>query len=103
MRWLLTSPQRAQEARKERHRQQQAELLREGLLEALRPLAQALQRQDSLLLEQTARLERLQNSQQEQTEELLLEVLNSLQPPASQQLLPRLESPSSRSFPRSAS
>lgn len=55
------------------------------LMEAMRPLAAALERQDKLA-------EIRQDSQQE----LLLEVLNSLQPPASQQIGQLLLTNSSR-------
>jgi len=61
---------------------------------ALKPLAQALQRQDNLLLEATAPLEpllmegRQVRAMQHEQMELLGEILNSLQPTAEQQLLP---------------
>jgi hypothetical protein len=57
------------------------------LLEALRPVAAAMHRQDSL-----------RSSQQAEVTELLLEVLNSLQPTASQQIGPLLQTTSSPSL-----
>ena len=57
---------------------------RQLMMEALQPVAEAMKRLDQRLVQQA-------ESQQE-LRELLLEVLNSLQPTASQQLLPRLES-----------
>ena len=59
---------------------------RAALLEALPPLAQALQRQDSLAVQH-----------QQETRELLLEVLNSQVPPASQQIFQRIGQPPQRS------
>lgn len=63
------------------------ELFRATLLEALTPLAEALQRQDS----QRQWQERQQMERLLLLEDLLKEVLSSLQPSASQQLLPQLE------------
>jgi seryl-tRNA synthetase len=54
---------------------------RQALLEALPPLAQALARQDSLAVQH-----------QQEARELLLEVLNTLQPPVSEQIFPRIGS-----------
>jgi hypothetical protein len=65
-------------------------LVRALLLEALEPLAQALQRQDSLLLRQTRQLG--QSLQEEQ--ELLLEILSSLQPSPASLLRQELSLPS---------
>ena len=59
------------------------------LLEALAPLAQALQRQDSLLLQETHRL----SWQAETAEELLTELLQATQPSSRQQLEAALKSP----------
>lgn len=59
------------------------------LLEALTPLAQALQRQDSLLLQETHRL----SWQAETAEELLTELLQATQPSSRQQLEAALKSP----------
>ena len=58
------------------------QLTRQDLLEALRPAAAALLRQDSLA-----------SQRQEETRELLLEVLNSLQPTASDQIFQRIGLP----------
>ena len=61
---------------------------RAALLEALPPLAQALGRQDSLAVQH-----------QQETRELLLEVLNSLQPGVSEQIFQRIgQPPPTRSF-----
>lgn len=62
------------------------------LMEALTPMAEALQRLDNL---------QRQGSQQQYEhlkylEELLMEVLNSLQPPVSQQIFPRTGQPMQR-------
>jgi hypothetical protein len=77
--------------RRELRRAQERELLLEQmallvqqevralLLQALRPLAQALERQDSLLLQETHRLE----WKAETAEEMLLELLQSQPTPAS--------------------
>jgi hypothetical protein len=63
------------------------------LMEAMFPLAEALHRQDSL-----------HSQYQAETRELLLEVLNSLQPSAEQQIYPRIGQPPPRSsFPSLAS
>lgn len=84
MRWLLTTP------RDKRRRKQQAQLLqlqqlhRELLLEALTPVAEAMQRQDNLAQERF----QAQMSMSVHQEELLLEVLNSLQPSPESQLFP---------------
>jgi hypothetical protein len=67
------------------HRQdsyQQEVRLRELLLEALRPVAQAMQRQDQ-------QRDLIASNQQE----LLLEVLNSLQPSAETQIFQRIGQP----------
>jgi hypothetical protein len=50
------------------------------LLEALRPLAAALERQDSLLVEQSGRTREALVQTHAMLEEMLEEVLNSLQP-----------------------
>lgn len=63
---------------------------RQLLLEALRPVALAMQRQDSL-----------HQQQHQQLESLLLEVLNSLQPSAAQQIFQRIGLPPPRNFSRS--
>src|SRR5512144_2279007 len=52
---------------------------RELLLSALRPMAAAMLRQDSL-----------REAQQQEIRELLLEVLTSLQPSAEEQIFPRI-------------
>ena len=57
------------------------------LLEALTPMAEAMKRLDQRILASQMQGVELDQGQRE----LLLEVLNSLQPTASQQLLPRLE------------
>lgn len=54
------------------------------LLEALTPMAEALQRLDNLQRDS----QQIQHKHLKQQEELLMEVLNSLQPPASQQIFP---------------
>ena len=59
------------------------------LVEALTPLAQALSRQDSLLLQETHRL----SWQAETAEELLTELLQATQPSSRQQLEAALKSP----------
>lgn len=94
MRWRQRSRQRQelerlrQMAKLETLLQQHLEDQRQLLLEALTPLAQALQRQDS------------QRQQQHQEQkELLLETLNSLQPTAMQQLLPATSIPPRTSPP----
>jgi hypothetical protein len=83
-------------------------LLREQLWEMALPLAEALHRQDSLAEERHRLLLGHLLVLQDQTEtrgllaqDLLLEVLGSLQPPASQQLLPRLALPLTSSSPSS--
>lgn len=66
---------------------------RAALLAALGPLAQALQRQDSLAVQH-----------QQETRELLLEVLQTQVPPASEQIFPRIGQPQRRtSSPSSVS
>lgn len=72
------------------------ELFRQALLEALTPLAEALQRQDN----QRQWQERQQMERLLLLEDLLKEVLSSLQPSASQQLLPQLEQTRPSSPPR---
>ena len=76
--------------------------LRALLLEALTPLAQALQRQDSLLLEQSRLTREALQQFRLETADLLTEVLSSLQPSAQAQLLPLIgplsPPPSSRSL-----
>ena len=56
------------------------------LLEALTPMAEALHRLDSL--QQTSH--QRQHKHLRHQEDLLMEVLNSLQPPASQQIFPQI-------------
>lgn len=58
---------------------------REALLEALRPVAAAMQRQDSLA-----------ERRQDNLQELLMEVLTSLQPSAEEQIFPRIGQPPPR-------
>ena len=53
------------------------QMVQQELMRAMEPLALALKRQDDLLMDRTRELEGL-----------LLEVLQSLQPPVEQQLLP---------------
>jgi hypothetical protein len=65
-------------------------LVRALLLEALEPLALALQRQDSLLLQRTPPLEPLLREQRE----ILLEVLSSVQPSQASLLMQDLSLPS---------
>jgi len=70
------------------------------LLEALTPMAEALQRLDNL--QRTA--EQQQHKHQQYQEELLMEVLNSLQPPAQEQIFPQIGQQTPRvSFPSSVS
>lgn len=97
--WLLRSPQRALERRRTARRLELQALLQQTLLEALRPLAAALQRQDQLVVLKAQELEQrlsplltLPPQQAEQTD-LLREVLSSLQPTAQEQLLGLLSSP----------
>lgn len=107
--WLLRSPQRALERRRTARRLELQALLQQTLLEALRPLAAALQRQDQLVVLKAQELEQrlhplrevLIPAQEEQTD-LLREVLSSLQPTAQEQLLDLLSSqpPSSPSSAR---
>lgn len=108
MLWLLTTPQRLirgrqlrQEAREEATRHQQEALLRAALLEALTPLATALRRQDQLLVDRTRALQEDLQTLASHQESLLVEVLSSLQPTASQQLMPLLGSTSLPLHPRS--
>ena len=69
------------------------QLTRQDLLEALRPAAAAMLRQDSLA-----------SQRQEETKELLLEVLNTLQPAVSDQIFQQIGQPPQRStFPSSVS
>ena len=75
------------------------ELLRATLLEALTPLAEAMQRQDS----QRQWQERQQTERLLLLEDLLKEVLSSLQPPASQQIQEMLDRKPQSSSPRSES
>lgn len=92
--WLLRSPQRALERRRTARRLELQALLQQTLLEALRPLAAALQRQDQLLLQQVSQLLldlRLLHPQMEEQTDLLREVLSSLQPTAQEQLLDKLD------------
>ena len=63
---------------------------RQALLEALRPLAQALERQDSLLLQESHRLE----WKAETAEEILLELLQVSQPTPASSLRHQLGLPS---------
>lgn len=86
-RWWLTKPLRARLRRQIRARYQQRQLLRQALLEALTPLAAALQRQDQLA--ESRHQQQLDHLRLVQ--DLQMEVLSSLQPPASQQILPLLE------------
>jgi len=60
--------------------------LRSLLLEALEPVAAALQRQDRLLLDQVEDLRNKVDFRHSQEMDLLGEILNSLQPPVYQQL-----------------
>lgn len=99
-RWRPTS--RAREQREELHQlrlelealllethQAQVRQFRVQLLESMGQLAQALERQDSLLLDRAGFIAiKLMEQEDEQKEqrELLAEVLNSLQPSATQQL-----------------
>ena len=69
--------------------QKQEAQFRQLLLEALRPVAEAMQRQDSLA-----------ELRQDHLQELLMEVLTSLQPSAEAQIYPRIGLPPQRSsFP----
>ena len=70
------------------------------LLEALTPMAEALQRLDNL--QRTAAHQ--QDKHLQYQEELLMEVLNSLQPPAQEQIFPQIGQQTPRSsFPSSVS
>lgn len=75
----------SQEALLEQVRALPREEPRPLLLEALVPLAQALQRQDSLAVQH-----------QQETRELLLEVLQTQVPSASEQIFPRIGQPAPR-------
>ncbi len=96
MHWFLTPRKREQHLEKlladqgrlmEQHQAQLLlleeilihQLTKQDLLEALRPAAAALLRQDSLA-----------SQRQEETKELLLEVLNSLQPEVEDQIFQRI-------------
>jgi uncharacterized protein YhaN len=85
------------EARLSLHRAMLLEQVRVLLLEALQPPAEAMQRLDKRLL--AAQMQQVEH--QQELRELLLEVLGSLQPTASQQLLPRLALPQTSSSPSS--
>lgn len=68
------------------------------LLEALTPMAEALQRLD----DRQRGAQQMQHKHLKYQEELLMEVLNSLQPPASQQIFPpNGRSPQTSIFPSS--
>ena len=70
------------------------------LLEALTPMAEALQRLDNLQRDS----QQMQHKHLNQQEELLMEVLNSLQPPAQEQIFPQIGQQTPRvSFPSSVS
>lgn len=96
MHWFLTPRKREQHLEKlikdhgrlmEQHQAQLLlleeilvhQLTKQDLMEALRPVAAAMVRQDSLA-----------SQRQEETKELLLEVLNSLQPEVSDQIFQRI-------------
>jgi hypothetical protein len=74
--------QRRQERLSQALRAELPPLLHQALLEAMTPLAQALHRQDSLLLDRTEPLQALLTEQQA----LLLELLQASQPSSRQQL-----------------
>ena len=76
-----------QDAREFRMLQLVEQRQKQLLLEALTPMAEAMKRLDQRILASQMQGVELDQGQRE----LLLEVLNSLQPTASQQLLPRLE------------
>lgn len=76
-----------------------ADTHRQQLLEMAQPIAAALQRQDEQRAKETETLLQVQTRGQQQTVELLMEVLNSLQPPVEQQLLPRTGSPTQPLWP----
>jgi len=63
--------------------------INEELMEALRPVALAMQRQDALLLDRTGVLTGRSMEQQD----MLEEILNSLQPPVTDQLRLPLSKP----------
>lgn len=67
---------------------QVAAVVHQQLMEALAPMAQALQRQDELLLQETENLQEQLWQGMANLQDLLKEVLNSLQPPVERQLLP---------------
>jgi hypothetical protein len=69
------------------------------LLEALQPVAEAMRRLDQRILVSQMQQVELDSQQRE----LQLEILSSLQPPASQQLLPRVVLTLPTSSPRSES
>lgn len=94
MLWLLTTPRRVARERQDRRRaaeearlHQQEALLRAALLEALTPLSTALRRQDQLLMQETAFIRQHLLEFRDHQESLLLDILNSLQPSARQQLM----------------
>lgn len=107
MRWHLRarSRRRQQELDEQRERllfalltalptqAQVEEIVHRQLMLAMQPLAQALERQDTLLELELNKLKQELVQQQMNNLDLLTEVLNSLQPPVEQQLLtyrPRL-------------
>lgn len=97
--WSLARPQRALQERRQRLALERAQELRQVLLEALTPLAEALQRQDQQSQQQHLWLA----GQLSLLEDLLKEALGSLQPPASQQIQEMLDQKPPLSFPRSGS
>ena len=64
------------------HQEQTQEASRKLLLLALAPLAEALTRQDDLLLERTDRISSSLDSNQKELLDLMVELLNSVQPTA---------------------
>lgn len=67
--------------------EQVEEIVHRQLMLAMTPLAQALNRQDDLLMEQVTRMRVNQRLMENNLEDLLKEVLNSLQPKAEEVLL----------------
>lgn len=100
--WMHWSQRRAQRRWEEEQRLLLQMRLQQRmlLLEALTPMAEALQRLDNLQRDS----QQMQHKHLQYQEELLMEVLNSLQPPASQQIFPPNGQPPLTSiFPSSGS
>ena len=70
----------------EQTRQTNLQLLRE----VMGPLAEALTRQDNLVVERTDQISNGLTSNQKELMDLMVELLNSVQPTPEEQILPRL-------------